>query len=260
MVGIQMKLLLLVAVSSCLSGCALTLEMMAISGISYLATGKSLSDNAFSAVTNRDCALHRIIMNQAVCVESVENEQVPANTNDEFMLARNKTADTDETELATAQNINSPAEDLAAGLPSDVVAGFDTVSMSNFAVLIDEPKVKSTEYSSAQTFAVVGSFNNYQYAQRRNEKYLSFNPQIIKNHVDSATKYRVVVGPVKRHDFIAELPVMVGAETQLPWEIDLCVNDMSPPPCNNTYAVNTPEQQSANWIEAAVVSETLVLR
>jgi hypothetical protein len=257
MVGIQMKLLLLVGISSCLSGCALTLEMMAISGISYLATGKSLSDNAFSAVTNRDCALHRIIMNQAVCVE---NEQVPSDTNDEFMLARNTTADTKKTELTEAQNIIYPAKDLAESLPSDVGAGFATVSMSDFSVLIDEPKVKATKYSSAQTFAVVGSFNNYQYAQRRNEKYLSFNPQIIKNRADSATKYRVVVGPVKRHDFIAELPVMVGAETQLPWEIDLCVNDMSPPPCNNTYAVNTPEQKSANWIEAPIVSETHILR
>jgi hypothetical protein len=247
-VGAQMKLLLLVGICSCLSGCALTLEMMAISGISYLATGKSLSDNAFSAVTNRDCALHRIIMNETVCLE---NEPSPIDNNNESLLARNKTVGTIETEVTSAENIIDPVEDLA----SDVVTGFVAVNISDFAVVIEETKVPSTEYSSAQTFAVVGSFNNYQYAQRRIEKYVDFNPQIITNQAHS-TKYRVVVGPVKRNDFIAELPVMVGAETQLPWEIDLCINDMSPPPCNNTYAVNNHEQQSANWIETAKTSET----
>jgi hypothetical protein len=248
-----MKLLLLVGIFSCLSGCALTLEMMAISGISYLATGKSLSDNAFSVVTNRDCALHRVIMNEAICVE---NKLSPSDNNNAFMLAGSKMTDTIETKVETAQIIIDSAENL----PSDVVAHSSTARLSDFSDVEKETKTQSTEYASAQTFAVVGSFNNYEYAQRRNEKYVNFNPQIIKNQADSATKYRVVVGPVKRHNFISELPVMVGAETQLPWEIDLCVDDMSPPPCNNSYVVNTLEQQSEKWIEVTIVSETSTLR
>ena len=252
-----MKLLLLVGISSCLSGCALTLEMMAISGISYLATGKSLSDNAFSLVTNRDCALHRIIINETVCVE---NAPSPNDPNNELMLARNKTASPIETKVTTAQNIIEPKEEITDDVSSVVLTGLATINMSDFAVVIEQPKVTSTEHSSAQTFAVVGSFNNYQYAQHRNEKYLNFNPQIIENKADSATKYRVVVGPFKHHDLIAELPIMVGAETQLPWEIDLCVNDMSPPPCNNTYAGNIDEQQSANGMEAPITSATQMLR
>lgn len=229
---------------------------MAISGISYLATGKSLSDNAFSVVTNRDCALHRVMMNESICVE---NKLSPNDNNDEFLLAGSKMTDTKETRVTTAQLII----DSAGNVSSDVETTFTAANISDFSNIIDvtkETKTQSTEYLSAQTFAVVGSFNNYQYAQRRNEKYVNFNPQIIKNQADSATKYRVVVGPVKRPDFIAELPIMVGAETQLPWEIALCVNDMSPPPCNNTYAVNTLEQQSAKWIEASDVSEPHTLR
>jgi hypothetical protein len=53
---------------------------------------------------------------------------------------------------------------------------------------------------------------------------------------------------------------MVGAETQLPWEIDLCVDDMSPHPCNNNYARNIDEQQGANWIDAPIVSKTHFLK
>ena len=252
-----MKFLLLVGISSCLSGCALTLEMMAISGLSYLATGKSLSDSAFSVVTNKDCALHRIIMYQDICVEI---ERTPDGDNIEFLLADSDITDTKESGVMIAAS----TIELSASLSSDVVANLPSVRSSDFAVATEETKAQSTalstEYASAQIFAVVGSFNNYQYAQTRNEKYLNFNPKIITNQAHSSTKYRVVVGPVKRSDFISELPVMVGAETQLPWEIELCVDDMSPHPCNNNYAKNIDEQQGANWIHAPIVSETQFLK
>ena len=251
--------MLRVGISSCLSGCALTLEMMAISGISYIATGKSLSDNAFSLVTNKNCALHRIIINEVICME---NEPSTNDPNNKLMLARNETTSTIEPMVTTAKSIIKPAQEITSDVSSVVISALAPVSMSDFAMMIEPPKVKSIEHSSAQTFAVVGSFNNYQYALRRNEKYSNFNPQIIENNTDSTTKYRVVIGPYKHHDFITQLPVMVGAETQLPWEIDLCINDMSPPPCNNIYASNIDEQQSEskNAIEAPIVSTTQMLR
>ena len=251
-----MKLLLLIGISSCLSGCALTLEMMAISGISYLATGKSLSDNAFSLVTNRDCALHRVMTNEVICTE---NTLPTSDTNDEFLLARSEVSDPIKTEVTTAQSTFNSVPEEYEDVPS-AVATLNTANIPSFSIAIEETKTPLTEHLSAQTFAVVGSFNSYQYAQRRNDKYVNFNPQIIKNQADSATQYRVVVGPITRDDFIAELPKMVGAETQLPWEIDLCVNDMSPPPCNNTYAVNTLEQHNSTWVAASITPETLTLR
>jgi hypothetical protein len=252
-----MKLLVLIGICSCLSGCALTLEMMAISGISYLATGKSLSDNAFSLVTNRDCALHRVMTNDAICAE---NTLPTTDTNDELLLARSEVPDTIKTEVTTAQNTLISIPEEYEDIPSTVIATFNTANTRDLSFAIEETKTPLTEHLSVQTFAVVGSFNNYQYAQRRNDKYVNFNPQIIKNQADSATQYRVVVGPIKRDDFIAGLPKRVGAETQLPWEINLCVSDMSPPPCNNNFAVNTLEQQSATWAAASTASETLTLR
>ena len=252
-----MKLLVLIGLCSCLSGCALTLEMMAISGISYLATGKSLSDNAFSLVTNRDCALHRVMTNEAICAE---NTLPTSNTNDELLLARSEVPAPIKTEVTTAQNTFNSVPEEYEDVPSAVIATFTPANIRSFSIAIEETKTPLTEHLSAQTFAVVGSFNSYQYAQRRNDKYVNFNPQIIKNQADSATQYRVVVGPITHDDFIAGLPTMVGAETQLPWEIDLCVNDMSPPPCNNTYAVNTLEQHNSTWVAASITPETLTLR
>jgi hypothetical protein len=252
-----MKLLVLIGICSCLSGCALTLEMMAISGISYLATGKSLSDNAFSLVTNRDCALHRVMTNEIICAE---NTLPTSDTNNEFMLARSEVSDTIKTELTTAQSTFSSVPEEYEDLPSTFITTFNTANTRDFSIAIEETKTPLTYHLYAQTFAVVGSFNNYQYAQRRNDKYMNFNPQIIKNQADSATQYRVVVGPITRDDFIAGLPKMVGAETQLPWEIDLCVDDMFPPPCNNNFAVNTLEQQSATWVAASTNPETLTLQ
>lgn len=242
-----MKLLFLVGICSCLSGCALTLEMMAISGISYLATGKSLSDNAFSMVTNKDCALHRIIINESVCLE---DPLPPVETTPEFLLADSNIKDTIKTQVTSVQGINDPVADFSA----DVAATYTAVSMHDFSVSTEATSALATEYSSTQIFAVVGSFNNYQFAQQRHGKYQQFNPQIIENQPDSSTKYRVVVGPVNNHNFIAELPVMVGAETQLPWEIELCGNDMSPPPCNYTYAANN-HKQSTKWTTTPNISE-----
>lgn len=206
--------------------------MMAISGISYLATGKSLSDNAFSLMTNRDCALHRIMMNEAVCEQ---NKLSPSDNDGELLFARSKMVSAEEIEVTIPKSIINFVEYVAP----DVLATSTHASISDFSVVIQDTKTHTQKYSSAQTFAVVGSFNNYQYAQRRSHKYVYFNPRIIKNQPRSPTKYRVVVGPVKHEDFIAALPIMVGAETKLPWEINLCVDDMSPPPCNNTLVVKT---------------------
>lgn len=52
-------------------GCALppavTLVSLAADGISYIATGKSTTDHAISAVAGEDCALLRAMKDEAVC-------------------------------------------------------------------------------------------------------------------------------------------------------------------------------------------------
>jgi hypothetical protein len=54
-----------------LSGCALppviAIASYAVNGISYMASGKSVSDYALSAVVERDCALFRVVMGDNIC-------------------------------------------------------------------------------------------------------------------------------------------------------------------------------------------------
>ncbi len=54
-----------------LAGCALppavTWASLSADGISYIATGKSTTDHAVSAIAHEDCALHRGLKDEAIC-------------------------------------------------------------------------------------------------------------------------------------------------------------------------------------------------
>ena len=55
----------------CLAGCglppAINVASFIADGISYVATGKSTTDHAISAVVGEDCALIRVVEEKAVC-------------------------------------------------------------------------------------------------------------------------------------------------------------------------------------------------
>jgi hypothetical protein len=266
-----MKLFLLAGMCICLNGCALTLEMMAISGISYLATGKSVSDNAFSLLTKQDCALHRMMLGESLCEKkpAILDETIPTLTAS-TELRDTATPQTSPPETSPAQTAGEKQGETGHAHISKPVVMTKTMAVQAFAMQseldkawhseperenpavalninafllpVEENSPLADQDHLAAKFAVVGSFNSYQYAQHRNEKYLAYNAHIIQNPNNYPTKYRVVVGPLKHATFSIELPVLVGAETLLPWKIDLCVNDMSPPPClsnahNTTFAV-----------------------
>lgn len=222
-----MKLLLLVGMSICLSGCVLTMEMMAISGLSYLTTGKSVSDNAYSLVTNQDCALHRIILGDPLCVGDVSEQ------NNSLIVSTAVITSTPAIPI-TIQATSDQNRDLS----QDINMYSSELGLVDYSLTTTSENQSSNEYQPFHKFTVVGSFNNYQYAKERKEKYLHFKAQIIKTPPSSITKYQVVVGPIESETFVVELPIMVGDETQLPWDIELCINGMTPPPCNNSFALN----------------------
>lgn len=65
-----------------LSGCGLPPAVMiasyAADGVSYVATGKSVSDHGISGVTGRDCAVWRIIKGQSICKDEPTERADPA--------------------------------------------------------------------------------------------------------------------------------------------------------------------------------------
>ncbi|MDH5188197.1 MAG: hypothetical protein OEW37_04490 [Rhodospirillaceae bacterium] len=61
---------LVVALSGCLAlPPAIQFASLALDGFSYMSTGKSVSDHAISAFTNKDCAMHRALDDvNGVCI------------------------------------------------------------------------------------------------------------------------------------------------------------------------------------------------
>ena len=65
-----------------LSGCglppAVAIASYASDGVSYIATGKSVTDHGLSAATGRDCALFRIIKGKPICGDAPTQRAHPA--------------------------------------------------------------------------------------------------------------------------------------------------------------------------------------
>jgi hypothetical protein len=69
-----MRATIIVVAVLTLAGCvaippAVSIASWAINGVSYLASGKSVSDHAISAVLEQDCAMWRILKGDPICVE-----------------------------------------------------------------------------------------------------------------------------------------------------------------------------------------------
>ena len=78
------KLLPVLAITLLLSGCSLPLSVQlaswALDGISYVATGKSVTDHGISMVVDQDCALLRGITEGSICRENISNPVLVATT------------------------------------------------------------------------------------------------------------------------------------------------------------------------------------
>lgn len=76
------RLAFIILSSLCISGCAslppvLHYTSMALSGISYISTGKGPSDHAISIVTHKDCTLLRALALKPICIEVHEYTNKP---------------------------------------------------------------------------------------------------------------------------------------------------------------------------------------
>lgn len=76
------RLVLLLFIYLSLCGCAtlppvMNYASMALSGITYVATGKGPSDHALSFATHKDCSLLRALISKPVCVEASPDTNKP---------------------------------------------------------------------------------------------------------------------------------------------------------------------------------------
>ncbi len=89
--GICLKFAFVPMLAVWLAGCglppALTIVSSVANGISFISNGKSLPDVALSAMTEKDCAVYRIVTNKEIChvavVKSTDTQTGEADYSDE---------------------------------------------------------------------------------------------------------------------------------------------------------------------------------
>lgn len=65
--------------SACAAPIGVTVVALMADGVSYAATEKSISDHGLSAITEQDCAMHRVFTDGPVCSENEDNLEVAEN-------------------------------------------------------------------------------------------------------------------------------------------------------------------------------------
>ena len=208
-----------------LNGCAVTgfkLASMAATGVSYLITGKSLSDHVISGAMASDCALHRMIVGQPPCRS---NEGVLVTESQEQLP-----------DVASASTLDAPQP----GYEGDTTSSrFDLVNLSwQEADSLDQKGARldaglSRDEPGPRLFVVVGSYREISNAETHVVR--EDGAQIAPVIIDDTRHYRVVLGP-----FGSSISTLARSETGLKrtggWPLWLCPGTLRAPPCATQVA------------------------
>ena len=201
------KISALFAAMSSLTGCA-SLELMAVGGVSYLLTGKGLTDHALSTVMEQDCAFHHLLRDRPLCTETLEDTETLQ------LLADNEAA-ADKAEQGFSEQEARVAVAITAEDTSEA-----KLDIGN------EPQSDLT-----QSYAVIGSFNDLKFAYERSMLYRQYNTLIVENPEHSATRFRVVIGPLQDRSLLNLIHLDESHKREELWTIELCSDSLTPPPC-----------------------------
>lgn len=178
---------LLVLAPILLSGCgippAITIASYVINGISYAATGKSVSDHGISAVAGRDCATWRVIKGENVCKGDPSERADPAPV--------------DEGQQAT----------LPTGEPAPMVASASSTSPSTAAV----PR---------QRYLVLGSYDDRASADDIAKQFSDTKVTVFEVKVNGRVAHRVVAGPLSDIEVADLRDRLVSHDGQRAWEVN----------------------------------------
>ena len=262
---VKFRFVVLVIACLGLSGCA-SLQLMSwgASGISYMVTGKSISDHAISTVMKKDCALHRTILGENTCVEhdgngvirgvkpsehpviaKEDNWQIiekPLNQsiNPIFISERRQLPPMNQPQSSTPKptqltvSPNQTVLELMAEQKHQVKAEYGDNKIAKRASYLDKPAL----------YAVVGSYNNKHFAQSniiKQAQRSNVKARLMVNSVESinqgAPKYRVLIGPLNANQFDTNLGDVGESANYEAWRMTLCQQTLLPPPCDSNMLV-----------------------
>ncbi len=188
-----------------LAGCglppAIVIASYAIDGVSYIATGKSVTDHALSAATQQDCAMHRLITDSGnVCSQTLSDDELLAFADDTGLRA----------------------------LDGDVPVFVASVGSGPE----EEPEVFGgvVAPASGERFLVIGSFANADNAGRMVDDLTTLSAATATVDIDGRTMHRVVV-PAEMGGQLAD----AGIDDA--WPIELCSGSLTATPCQATAPV-----------------------
>ena len=172
-----------------LTGCAsipigLKIAGLATTGMSYLSTGKSLPDNAFSVVTQSDCKVLRALAGDPVC-----SGQAPA--------------------LA--------AEQTQPALPP-------VTTVAAVAITARAAHEATPRPSSDGQYLVIGSFEKRENAEKWAAFNAEFGTDVRTGDVADRAVYRVLVGPMDREATTIMREILAAVGIRGPWRMSICRN------------------------------------
>lgn len=174
-----------------LSGCAIppaiSIASYVLDGISYAATGKSVSDHGISAVAGRDCAAFRILKGQNPCRGEPTEIRDPAPVD----AGQQATLPTGEPALTVAStSVENPA---AAGLPAA---------------------------TPRQRYLVLGSYDNRGSADEIATQFSDTKVTVFEVKIDGRLAHRVVAGPLSDTEVADLRERLVSHDGQRAWEVN----------------------------------------
>lgn len=175
---------------------ALKYGSLALTGASYLATGKGTSDHLLSALVERDCALLRLVQDRPVCTDRGSPQQ------------------------ATVPRTN--------GQRAQHTVASDHPPRSTQTT--DKPPAFA---DTAGVYLVIGSFQDRRNAERWRDRHAQWRaavaPAAERNRETS--HYRVVLGPYREAESLRR-KVQLASLTQTDvWRVRLCSGTLVAPPC-----------------------------
>lgn len=205
-----------------LAGCVnippiLAVASYAADGISFVASGKSVSDHGISYITGQDCAVWRVVKGESVCHDPVlvASATVPRSSDEgrSAPVAAAASAEVREAELR-----------LNAGLSREPLK--TTPPGAHQAT----PKPPVTAAIDGR-YLVLGSFVTEAGARSLAHRHSGSREIVAQATVGGRNYYRLLAGPLGAEEMKEARSRALSAGIRDAWVIDLCQDNLRPPPC-----------------------------
>jgi hypothetical protein len=246
-----MRYFLLGMIGACLSGCALPIPIQiaswAASGISYIATGKSMSDHAFSAVAEQDCAIHRIVLGQSMCHEYIIDADGTAVAVGPSAPAANLPADPParlrDSLIALAQQqddagllpASGPTSQPAGPAKAEKTEQIDKALVALADTLntigpVPVPDLSQKAAAEGRHYVIIGRYRNLSEAEGLRQRHASLHTAVRMVLEQGDLLFQVTAGPFTRPDAI-EIGGSIAEKDAEPLVAQLCDDLVTPAPC-----------------------------